>query len=234
MVSKFALTGLVVGATHLGLVTVMVARRRPDPGGAGDLRSSSPSRCTSPSTASGSSPTTAGYALHLSRQGLRYLFAAGLSYAGTSIAVAVLPDAARHPRARRLLPGRRRDGVHQLHAPAPLGLPRRPGERRVSRPLVSVVVPCLNEEDNVGPLYERAARDARRGRGRLRGHLQPRPLQRRDRGPHPRDPAARPRGEDAPAVAALRPARRHPGGHPHGLGRRRASSSTATSRTRPS
>jgi len=25
----------------------------------------------------------------------------------------------------------------------------------VSRPLVSVVVPCLNEEDNVGPLYER-------------------------------------------------------------------------------
>ena len=27
--------------------------------------------------------------------------------------------------------------------------------RRMSRPLVSVVVPCLNEEDNVVPLYER-------------------------------------------------------------------------------
>ena len=39
-----------------------------------------------------------------------------LSYAGTAISVAVLPDAARHPRARRLLPGDRRDGLHQLRA----------------------------------------------------------------------------------------------------------------------
>ena len=78
-----------------------------------------------------------------------------------------------------------------------------PGEARVSRPLVSVVVPCLNEEDNVGPLYERVRATLVGGRGRLRGHLQPRPLHRRDRGPHPRDPRCSTR-----AVKMLRLSRR--------------------------
>ncbi len=92
VVSKFALTGLVVGATHLGLVTVLVLGGVPIQVA---LAISFVIALTMHFTLNRQWVFThdAGYAIHLSRQGLRYLFAAGLSYAGTAISVAVLPEA---------------------------------------------------------------------------------------------------------------------------------------------
>ena len=127
----------------------------------------------------------------------------------------------RHPGARGLLPG---DGGHGRASPssllhlwvfraAPDAAPREPAARLGRRP-----VPQRGGQRP--PALRAPARDARGGRGRLRDHLQPRPLHRRDRGPHPRDPAARPAGQDAPPLAALRPAGGDPGGHPHGRRRR--------------
>jgi putative flippase GtrA len=91
VVSKFALTGLIVGATHLGLVTLMVLGGVPIQAA---LAISFVIALTMHFTLNRQWVFThdAGYALRLSRQGLRYLLTAGLSYAGTSIAVAVLPD----------------------------------------------------------------------------------------------------------------------------------------------
>jgi putative flippase GtrA len=90
VVSKFALTGALVGATHLGLVSLMVVFGIP----------------IQLALALGYVvalvvhftmnrqwvfAADAGYALHVSAQGMRYLVCAGLSYAVTAIAVAVLP-----------------------------------------------------------------------------------------------------------------------------------------------
>jgi putative flippase GtrA len=91
VVSKFALTGLVVGATHLGLVSVLVLAGMPIQAA---LALSFVVALALHFTLNRQwvfAPDS-GYALHFSRQGLRYLFAAGLSYAGTSISVAILPD----------------------------------------------------------------------------------------------------------------------------------------------
>jgi putative flippase GtrA len=89
--SKFAATGLVVGAVHLGLVSVLVLAGMPIQIA---LAISFVVALALHFTLNRQWVFSAdsGYALHFSRQGLRYLLAAGLSYAGTSIAVAVLPD----------------------------------------------------------------------------------------------------------------------------------------------
>jgi putative flippase GtrA len=91
VVSKFALTGLLVGATHLGLVTVLVIGGVPIQAA---LAIGFVVAVTMHFTLNRQwvFAHDSGYALHLTGQGLRYLLAAGLSYAGTSIAVAVLPD----------------------------------------------------------------------------------------------------------------------------------------------
>ena len=124
------------------------------------------------------------------------------------------------PELARLLPGR---GVMACVSFVLLHLwvfRAAPERRRVSRPLVSVVVPCLNEEDNVGPLYERlrATLVAAEVDYEVIFSLDPCSDATEDRIREIR--LLDPRGEDAPAVAALRPAGGDAGGHPHGLGRR--------------
>jgi putative flippase GtrA len=91
VVSKFALTGAVVGATHLGLVTVLALAGLPIQAA---LAISFVVALALHFTLNRQwvFAQDSGYALHLSRQGLRYLLAAALSYAGTAISVAVLPD----------------------------------------------------------------------------------------------------------------------------------------------
>jgi putative flippase GtrA len=91
VVSKFALTGVLVGATHLGLVSVLVLAGMPIQAALALSFVVALSLHFTLNRQWVFAPDS-GYALHFSRQGLRYLFAAGLSYAGTSIAVAVLPD----------------------------------------------------------------------------------------------------------------------------------------------
>jgi putative flippase GtrA len=92
VLSKFALTGALVGAVHLGLVTVLALVGVPIQVA---LAVSFVLALALHFTLNRQWVFThdSGYALHLSRQGLRYLVAAAISYAGTSIAVAVLPDA---------------------------------------------------------------------------------------------------------------------------------------------
>jgi len=90
IMSKFVLTGALVGGTHLGLVSLMVLAGVP----------------IQLALALGYVIALAlhftlnrqwvfaedsGYALHFSRQGVRYLLIAGISYAGTAISVAILP-----------------------------------------------------------------------------------------------------------------------------------------------
>lgn len=91
VLSKFALTGTLVGVTHLGLVSLMVVLGVP----------------IQLALALGYVVALSvhftmnrqwvfahdgGYALHISAQGARYLVTAALSYAVTATAVAVLPD----------------------------------------------------------------------------------------------------------------------------------------------
>jgi putative flippase GtrA len=90
IISKFALTGVLVGATHLGLVSVMALLGVPIQVAlaiAFILALSLHFTLNRQWVFAGGS----GYALHFSQQGRRYLATAALSYVCTAIAVAVLP-----------------------------------------------------------------------------------------------------------------------------------------------
>jgi putative flippase GtrA len=92
VLSKFVLTGALVGAAHLGLVSLMVVGGVPIQAAlamafviALALHFTMNRQWVFASEG--------GYALHFTRQGARYLVTAVASYAVTATAVAVLPDA---------------------------------------------------------------------------------------------------------------------------------------------
>lgn len=91
VISKFAVTGALVGGTHLGIVTLMVL------GGVPIQLALALAYVVALLTHFTMNrqwvfASDSGYALHFSGQGGRYLLVAALSYAGTAISVAVLPD----------------------------------------------------------------------------------------------------------------------------------------------
>ncbi len=81
VMSKFVLTGALVGADPPRPRQPDGPRRRPDPGRPGARLRRSPWPCTSPSTASGSSPPTRATRCTSAARGARYLATAALSYA---------------------------------------------------------------------------------------------------------------------------------------------------------
>ena len=91
VLSKFAATGVLVGGSHLVLVTLAVLAGVPIQLA---LALSFAVALAMHFTLNRRwvFASEDGYALRLSRQGLRYLAVAATSYAGTSISVAVLPD----------------------------------------------------------------------------------------------------------------------------------------------
>lgn len=91
VISRFAVTGALVGGSHLALVTVAVLAGVPIQLA---LALSFIVALAMHFTLNRQwvFVADAGYALHLTRQGLRYLAVAATSYAGTSTAVASLPD----------------------------------------------------------------------------------------------------------------------------------------------
>jgi len=91
VISKFLLTGAVVGGTHLGLVTVAVLLGVPIQIA---LAASFIIALLMHFTLNRQWVFAAesGYALHFTRQGLRYVVVAAVSYAGTATSVALLPS----------------------------------------------------------------------------------------------------------------------------------------------
>jgi putative flippase GtrA len=90
VMSKFVLTGALVGGTHLALVTLMVLAGVPIQAALA-LAYLVALAVHFTLNRQWVFAEHSGYALHFSRQGVRYLLIAGLSYAGTAISVAVLP-----------------------------------------------------------------------------------------------------------------------------------------------
>ena len=90
VMSKFVVTGALVGATHLGLVSLMVVGGVPIQVALA-LAFVIALAVHFTLNRQWVFSVDAGYALHFSRQGLRYLATAVVSYACTAIAVAVLP-----------------------------------------------------------------------------------------------------------------------------------------------
>ena len=91
VLSKFALTGVLVGLTHLGLVSAMFLSGVPIQVALA-LAFMVALAMHFTLNRQWVFAANSGYALHFTIQGVRYLLAAALSYAGTAIAVAVLPD----------------------------------------------------------------------------------------------------------------------------------------------
>jgi putative flippase GtrA len=92
VMSKFVVTGALVGAAHLGLVTLMVLGGVPIQVALA-LAFVAALALHFTMNRQWVFASDGGYALHFSRQGARYLATAVLSYAVTATAVAVLPDA---------------------------------------------------------------------------------------------------------------------------------------------
>ena len=157
VLSKFVVTGALVGCTNIGLVTLLVVLGMPIQIA---LALGFIVAITMHFTLNRQwvFAEDSGYALHFSRQGLRYLLIAGISYAGTAICGRGLSRAFSASPSWPSSSWRRSSwrGVSFLLLNFWVFQRAEPG--RVSAPMVSVVVPCLNEEDNVRPLYERLGR----------------------------------------------------------------------------
>ena len=91
IMSKFVLTGALVGCTHPALVSLMVLAGVPIQAALA-LAYSVALAVHFTLNRQWVFAQDSGYALHFSRQGLRYLLIAATSYAVTAVSVAVLPD----------------------------------------------------------------------------------------------------------------------------------------------
>ena len=92
VLSKFAFTGAVVGLTHIGLVSLLVVAGVPIQLALA-LAYAVALVLHFTLNRQWVFAADSGYALHFSAQGVRYLIAAAISYAGTAVGVAVLPGA---------------------------------------------------------------------------------------------------------------------------------------------